>query len=241
MDYLRPRHSSSAWGIHPRPISFIVHFLGLVAFVFVLIWTIYFRGGVNYNSSDSSHIFNVHPVMMLLSFVFLAGEAIMVYKTVPGSHDFRKVVHLSLQLVALVLAIVGICAAFKYHNLNSIDNLYSLHSWLGLVATILFGIQWLVAFVSFFFPGLAQSARASLLPWHVFTGFFIYGLIIVTAELGFLEKITFLQQSSTIGTFSSEAMFVNVLGLIVAVMACLVFIAGVIPDEVRPEGYSPIE
>ena len=71
--------------------------------------------------------------------------AILAYKTVPGTKYFRKVVHLSLHLIALVLGIVGIFAAFKYHNLNSIDNLYSLHSWFGLITIILFGVQVLLS------------------------------------------------------------------------------------------------
>lgn len=234
--------SSSRWGVHPRPFTFVAHLLAVVSILFVFIWTIYFRGGINFNAADTNLIFNVHPVLMLLSLVFLASEAILAYKTVPGSKPFRKGVHLALHLAALVLAIVGVCAAFKYHNLNGIDNLYSLHSWLGLVTIILFGLQWLLGFISFFFPGLSPSARASVLPWHVFSGLFIYGLAIATTELGFLEKLTFLQQSSTIERFSSEAIFVNFLGLIVALLGVFVFVAAVIPDHhVGYDGYSPIE
>eukprot|EP00250_Pteridium_aquilinum_P015483 c22611_g1_i2 orf=265-987(+) len=234
--------ASSRWGVLPRPFTFVAHFLGIVSVLFVFIWSIYFRGGMNFNAANTNHIFNVHPALMLLSLVFLASEAILAYKTLPGSKEFRKVVHLSLHLAALVLGIVGIAAAFKYHNLNSIDNLYSLHSWLGLVTIILFGLQWLVGFITFFYPGLPQASRAGLLPWHVFSGLFIYGLGLATTELGFLEKLTFLQQSSTIAKFSSEAMFVNVLGLIVALLGVSVLIAAVIPNnQASGDHYSPIE
>ncbi|KAH7405116.1 hypothetical protein KP509_15G057100 [Ceratopteris richardii] len=155
---------------------------------------------------------------------------------------FRKVVHLSLHFTALALGIVGIIAAFKYHNLNSIDNLYSLHSWLGLVTIILFGVQWLIGFVTFFFPGLALSSRAAVLPWHVFFGLFIYGLTLATTELGFLEKLTFLQQGGTITRFSAEAMFVNVLGLIVVLLGASVVFAAVIPvPQASGDDYTPIE
>lgn len=241
MDYSHSR-GSHAWNAHPRPISFVVHFLGIVSVALVLVWTLYYRGGINYNAANTNHIFNVHPFLMLLAFIFLASEAILIYKSIPGSKVFRKIVHLTLHLIALVLGIVGICAAFKYHNLNSIANLYSLHSWLGIVTIVLFGIQWLIGFVSFFFPGFAPSARASLLPWHIFFGLFIYGLAVATTELGFLEKLTFLQQSSTIAKFSPEAMLVNALGIIVAVLAGFVFIAAVLPhDHVGDDGYSSIE
>lgn len=178
MDYWRSNSSSHSWGIRPKPITFVVHFLGIVSVIFVFIWAIYFRGGLNFNAANSNHIFNVHPVLMLLSFVFLASEAILAYKTLPGSKAFRKLVHLSLHLAALVLAIVGICAAFKYHNLNSIDNLYSLHSWLGLVTIILFGIQWLIGFVTFFFSRLTTTCKGFgaalarfLWTFHIWVGY----------------------------------------------------------------------
>ncbi|MCO5588441.1 hypothetical protein L7F22_042397 [Adiantum nelumboides] len=236
------RSTLSPWGVQPRPFTYVSHFFGLVAVLFVFVWTIYFRGGINFNSSNTNHIFNVHPALMLLGLVFLGGEAILAYKTVPGDKATRKVVHLSLHFSGFALGIVGIIAAFKYHNLNSIDNLYSLHSWFGLITIILFGLQWVVGFVTFFFPGLAQSSRTTILPWHVFFGLFVYGLVLTTSELGFLEKLTFLQQNSTIAKFSAEAIFVNVTGLIVVLFGLAVFIAAIVPDyQARSDHYSPIE
>lgn len=46
-----------------------------------------------------------------------------------------------LHAIALILGIIGISAAFKYHNESSIDNFYSLHSWLGIGIIILYAIQ----------------------------------------------------------------------------------------------------
>lgn len=46
-----------------------------------------------------------------------------------------------LHAVALCLGSVGIYAAFKFHNESGIDNLYSLHSWVGLGTICLYGIQ----------------------------------------------------------------------------------------------------
>ena len=50
-------------------------------------------------------------------------------------------VHLGLHGAALVLGIIGIYTAFKYHNESGIANLYSLHSWLGIGVIVLYGIQ----------------------------------------------------------------------------------------------------
>jgi len=65
----------------------------------------------------------------------------MSYKSLPLKKEVKKVVHLVLHAVALILGIVGICAAFKFHNESSILNMYSLHSWVGIGVIVLYGIQ----------------------------------------------------------------------------------------------------
>mgnify|MGYP000294139516 FL=1 len=82
-----------------------------------------------------------------------------------------------------------------------------------------------------------------MLPWHVFAGLFIYGLSLASTETGFLEKLTFLQNKGTIARISTEAMFVNSLGLIVALLGAFVFIAAIIPEhhDDTHDGYSSIE
>ena len=67
--------------------------------------------------------------------------AILAYKTLSGTKNFKKFVHLTLQLVALILGLIGTWAAYKFHNERGIDNFYSLHSWLGLLCLFLFAIQ----------------------------------------------------------------------------------------------------
>jgi cytochrome b-561 len=66
----------------------------------------------------------------------------MVYKVLPTwNHDTTKLIHLILHAIALVLGVVGIYCAFKFHNESGIANLYSLHSWLGIGTISLYGIQ----------------------------------------------------------------------------------------------------
>ena len=52
-----------------------------------------------------------------------------------------KVIHLLMQLVALICACVGLKAVFSNHIKNGIPNLYSMHSWVGLTAFVLFTFQ----------------------------------------------------------------------------------------------------
>jgi cytochrome b-561 len=71
----------------------------------------------------------------------------LAYKTVSGTKSFKKLVHLTLQFLAFCLSLIGLWAAWKFHNDKGINNFYSLHSWLGLACLLLFGIQ-----VLFIFP-----------------------------------------------------------------------------------------
>lgn len=52
-----------------------------------------------------------------------------------------KLLHGALMLLALVLAVLGLCAVFDFHNANVIPNLYSLHSWVGVATVALFAAQ----------------------------------------------------------------------------------------------------
>ena len=46
-----------------------------------------------------------------------------------------------IQVLAFIVAVIGLQAAFDFHNHNNIPNMYSLHSWLGIVVILLFSFQ----------------------------------------------------------------------------------------------------
>ncbi|KXG26782.1 hypothetical protein SORBI_3006G159600 [Sorghum bicolor] len=167
--------------------------------------------------------------------------AIMIYKVFPKlNHDTAKLTHLILHAIATVLGAFGIYCAFKYHNDSGIANLYSLHSWLGIGTISLYAIQWVFGFVTFFFPGAAPSVRRSALPWHALFGLFVYVLALATAELGFLEKLTFLE-SGGLDKYGAEAFLVNFTALVVVLFGASVVVAAVTPAHVEePRGYAPI-
>ncbi|OAY63694.1 putative transmembrane ascorbate ferrireductase 2 [Ananas comosus] len=123
------------------PVVATIRAMGAAAAALVIIWAVHFRGGLALISDNKDLIFNVHPVLMVIGFILLNGEAILAYKTVSGTKNFKKTVHLSIQFLALCLGLIGVWAALKFHNDKGIDNFYSLHSWLGLACLLLFGIQ----------------------------------------------------------------------------------------------------
>lgn len=215
------------------PIMLLIRLIGISVAGLVLTWALHFRGGMSLISDNKDLIFNVHPVLMVIGFILLNGEAMLAYKTVGGTKNFKKSVHLAIQLVALCVGLIGVWAALKFHNDKGIDNFYSLHSWLGLACLFLFAMQWGTGFVTFWYPGGSRSSRSSLLPWHVFLGTYIYALAVTTAATGILEKATFLQTNNVITRYSSESLLVNVLGILIVVLGGFVVLAVVTPGAVN--------
>ncbi|XP_042502493.1 transmembrane ascorbate ferrireductase 2 [Macadamia integrifolia] len=223
------------------PIVLLVRITGMVVASLVLIWAFRYRGGLALISDDKDLIFNVHPVLMVIGLILLNGEAILAYKTVSGTKRFRKAVHLTLQSLAFCLSVIGVWAALKFHNEKGIDNFYSLHSWLGLACLFLFGIQWATGFATFWYPGGGRNSRATLLPWHVFFGVYIYALAVATVATGILEKATFLQSNKVISRYSTEAMLINCLGISIVFLGGLVVLALVTPTVNKGDAYRPME
>ncbi|KAI9091087.1 hypothetical protein K1719_028357 [Acacia pycnantha] len=221
------------------PFTFVVHVLGIALIVLVLVWNIHFRGGLAWESSNKSLIFNIHPVLMLIGLITIGGEAIISYKALPLKKEVKKLIHLVLHAIAIALGIIGIYCAFKYHNESGIANLYSLHSWLGIGVIVLYFIQWLYGFVTFFFPGGSQLVRQGSLPWHVLVGIIVYVLAVGTATLGFLEKLTFLENSG-LAKYGSEAMLVNSTAVITVLFGAFVILSVLSQGSTGEDDYTAI-
>lgn len=100
--------------------------------------------------------------------------------------------------------------------------------------------QWIFGFVTFFFPGAAPTLRRDALPWHVFFGLLVYILALASAELGLLEKLTFLQNAG-LAKFGSEAFLVNFTALVVILLGVCVVISAIAPAHIEdPHSYSTI-
>lgn len=94
--------------------------------------------------------------------------------------------------------------------------------------------------MTFVFPGASSALRGKSLPWHALFGLFVYILAVATAELGFLEKLTFLE-SAGLGKHSSEAFLVNFTAIVVIFLAASVVISAIAPANVdAPRGYAAI-
>jgi cytochrome b-561 len=79
-----------------------------------------------------------------------------------------------------------------------------------------------------------------MLPWHVRAGLVVYVLALLAAELGFLEKLTFLQAAG-LGRYSSEALLVNFTALVVLLLgvSVVLFVTAPAQNELTL-GYSAV-
>ncbi|XP_020239879.1 probable ascorbate-specific transmembrane electron transporter 1 [Cajanus cajan] len=210
--------------VQATSITIFAHLLFIAITTLVLVWLLHFREGVAFKSSNPIKIFNLHPLLMVIGFILVGGEAIMAYKSVPGKRRSVKVVHLLLHFIALVAGILGIVAVFISKNKAGLPDMYTLHSWLGMSAICLFGLQYILGFFAFFFPGAEKSTRTSLLPWHKFMGMVIFLLAVSTAEMGLVQYF------QDFGLFrSQEALILNSTGLLLFLFAVFVSLSVILP------------
>ncbi|KAI3744207.1 hypothetical protein L1987_57284 [Smallanthus sonchifolius] len=177
----------SSYRMSAFPVTVFSHLLVISIAALMLYWLIKLREGVAFTSNVKIKIFNLHPLFTVLGFIIFSGEAIITYKGIPTTRPTLKLIHLILHLIALSAGILGICAVFKFHNQLKTAHAYTLHSWIGLSTICLFGLQLLLGFVTFLFPGAKSATRARYSPWHIFTGVVIFFMEIVTAETGLME------------------------------------------------------
>ncbi|XP_034549598.1 cytochrome b reductase 1 [Notolabrus celidotus] len=185
---------------------------GFVTIIFVLRWVLHYREGLAWDGGPAE--FNWHPVLMLSGFIFLNGAAIIVFRlpwTWQCNKLIMKFIHAGLNLAAFICATISFVAVFDFHNAANIPNMYSLHSWLGLAALILFSLQIVLSAIIYLIPFTPLSWRAAFMPLHVFVGRSLFGSVIAVALMGITEKLIF---SLKYKDSPPEAVFVNIMGVL---------------------------
>uniref|UniRef100_A0A1A9V910 Cytochrome b561 domain-containing protein n=1 Tax=Glossina austeni TaxID=7395 RepID=A0A1A9V910_GLOAU len=200
----------------------LTQLIGLTMIVLMGCWIGVHMGGLA-GTSNPSIEFNWHPLLMTIGLIFLYGNAILVYR---GFRSLRKrtlkLCHAAIHVVAFVLTVLALVAVFDSHNLapKPIANMYSLHSWLGLAAVIMFCLQYVAGFAAFLAPGAKQSVRAALLPIHVYFGLFGFILAIAAALMGITEKAIFSVKDYS--NLPSSGVMVNLCGVLYVTFGALV-------------------
>ncbi|XP_023278107.1 cytochrome b ascorbate-dependent protein 3-like isoform X1 [Seriola lalandi dorsalis] len=201
--------------------------LSLLCVLFVICWSSLWRGGFSWDGSALQ--FNWHPVLMVSGLVVLYGNAAVVYR-VPFTWRQRKytwkLVHAGLMLLSLLLSVLGLCAVFDFHRGFHINDLYSLHSWVGICTVALFAFQWILGLAGFLFPCSSLWFRRNLKPVHVWMGKAILILSLTSCISGINEKLLLALSNGSSGEpYSSlpvEAKFANSLGLLIVAFGLVV-------------------
>merc|ERR1711970_1424147 len=195
----------------------VVEVIGLIAVIITIHWVEHYKGGVKWGMTDMGISFNWHPILMTIGLIFLYGNGALIYRVIPPKNESQKLVlkigHAVVMMVAFIVTVIGLQAAFDSHNLSvpPKPNMYTLHSWVGLIAAMLFGFQWAIGFAAFLFPKFSPEIRSLLLPFHQYFGSSILCLAVAAALMGHLEKAIW--SNKAYSQKGAESMVVNFTGV----------------------------
>ncbi len=221
--------------------------VGLIMVILSGCWMGSYHGGYGW---DISTVFNYHPLFMTMGMIFLYGDgkvsfktasketkainknnldfisAILVYRLFRNTTKMAvKILHGLIHIAVLVFGSIALKAVFDSHNKAAvpIPNLYSLHSWVGLSAVVLFGLQWVMGFASFLFPTLSDALRKRYLPHHKFWGLTVFVMCCAAALMGITEKAFFaLKGNPSYSQSPPEATLLNFFGMSIVIYCGLI-------------------
>merc|ERR1712241_406082 len=192
--------------VHNRPLLLasylIVSLIGVTLVITTIVWAAVFKGGVSFTRTELGISFNWHPILMTISLIFLYGNGALIYRVIPPRSDSHNL------------------ARNKENQLAPKPNMYTLHSWVGILAATLFGCQWMLGFLAFLFPKFSADLRALVLPIHQYLGSAILVLAAAAALLGHLEKAIW--SNKQYNEYNPEAIIVNITGILI-----VLFVMGV--------------
>ncbi|RXG72074.1 cytochrome b reductase 1 [Armadillidium vulgare] len=206
---------------------FLAEILLFGVLILSLVWVQFYQDGFGWRENVKKE-FNLHPVLMITGFIFLMGHAMLVYRLFGCCNKLgAKLLHTILYLMAVPCIVVATIAVFDSHDLRNppIPNLYSLHSWMGVVTIGLFALQLFVGFFSFWLLLLCEqgtsSFRASLVPIHSSFGLITFMLAVATCVTGLTEKALFSLKNPHYSTLPDEAYYYNAMAMALTALAII--------------------
>jgi len=215
----------------------------IVLFVY---WVVIHDKGFAWQN-DRGKMFNSHALLMLVGFIFLNGQAMLVYKSFQCCRRiYNKIVHTVIFVVSVSSITFGLLLGFQAQDMvgssATAKHFYSLHSWIGLLTVGLFALQFVVGFISFLVllcceKGTARY-RANLLPTHRTFGLIIFSLAASACVTGILQTARF-RLSGKDGKPDYKDLNEWPTLIINGVGACVIGLAVILPYIIRNTNQRP--
>ncbi|XP_065219296.1 transmembrane ascorbate-dependent reductase CYB561-like [Planococcus citri] len=172
------------------PLIVVAQFLGLLPILFIIYWAFSRAGGMVHCVLKMS---NLHIILSSISFVYLMGNSILTFRILRNwPKNTLKMIHALIGGLNCILTIVSVWAAFNFHARAGSADLYSVHSWIGMITLIMYITQVVAGFYSFLYPGISAPKRTVLMPYHRFAGQALLALSVLAAVTGINEKAIFM-------------------------------------------------
>jgi len=214
----------------PGPLVFSLLACCIVGIALCVKWVLTDELG-GFNSENG----NWHFLLMTLFIIFTAIGTLSFRLFTRISRPMAKLIHAISLSGAFIISVVGLISIFNFHNDKGIPNLYTLHSWIGLLFVIVFGIQWLVGVLSFLLSLVPPTSRAFILPYHRAFGTILTIGIVMAAVIGINEKMIFPNNLGFYKEKGSLGMIANFFGLFLLFIGSISVYIQIKPDFKRTE------
>ena len=175
---------------------------GGIAFVFAsatLIMTAYWAHGPNTDEgylgglNMNEEIFNWHPVLMVAGMFFCLITSMLSYRILPLPQSLQKTIHILVHSAAIVCISIGLACVLASDNKKSKNpynsyaaNFWSIHSFVGICAICLYGLNFLLGIFHYLLPGVSLTMKQNFMLNHVFLGTFILITALSALESGIM-------------------------------------------------------
>lgn len=130
-----------------------------------------------------------------------------------------KIAHAAFHTGSVIFISLGLAVEFISHYYSGENDLYSLHSWIGLATVIIFFSQFVFGLLCYLTPAISDKIKAFYLPIHVYLGTVCFVMSIATSLIGLNQNARF---NTNYHDFTDEGVLINVIGVLMLVYGLLV-------------------
>eukprot|EP01041_Mallomonas_annulata_P006592 gene6592-13338_t len=182
-------HITHTYSILQKAAAYAAQILSAICIILVSFWADNSDTNQKYKQPHAHEDCTWHAILMVVSMGFCLVQALLAYRVLPFDHTAQKYIHGTINIAGLICALIGVAKIVNFHNSDqSLSNLTSLHSWLGLVTLILYIQNYVLGFLHFILPLFSLELKKLYLPSHKILGFMTLVVAVVTMETGIIQK-----------------------------------------------------